>query len=232
MRKIVIVNESQFKRMVKRVLKEQNFPPIKGVTTDNTSVKNIPGRNYAVGNEEEANFAVKGMSRKEMEDLGIAVAATAAAFIPWIGWAVSAAILGYDAYNKFQEGKFRQGGISSLFAILSVAIPALRLYKGLSVLSSLGEPGIIALGNALKGGQKLTKIQINALIELLTQPEAIAKAIEKLSIAKNIPIAQPVSKFTSAVQKFKSDWLPYIVTKVGYESGAEIGNKLFAPTSK
>ena len=231
MRKIVIVNESQFKRMVKKVLKEQNFPPIKGVTTDNTSVKNIPGRNYAVGNEEELMDPKLFKLSNEQADLQMSVIAMGVSFVPYVGWVASAAILGALAADQFYRGDTKEGALTLLFAILGVAIPLLRAQKLFRSLASLGEPGIIALGNAVKSGQKLTRTQINALIELVNNPEAVAKAIETLAKAKGVAIAQPSSMFTSALQKFKGEYLPYIATKVGYEAGWQIGNAITAPKS-
>jgi hypothetical protein len=224
MKKIVIISEDNFKRMVKNFLLEQNmnFPPMKGVTVDNTALK-LQGRNYAVGNEAQT-YNLKGIrNRKNQEELGVAIAATAAAFIPFIGWAVSATILGYDAYNKFQEGRFRAGGSSTLFAILSVAIPALKL-RNIYILSKMPKNEIAQLGTKVASGANLTKTEIQAVNEVINNADEIANGIQNLAKSKNLATALPASKFSSAVEKFKGEYLPYIVGKTGYEFGWEIGN--------
>jgi hypothetical protein len=225
MKKTVIISEDNFKRMVKNFLLEQNmnFPPMKGITTDTTSVKNIPGRNYAVGNEEQA-YNLKGIrNRKNEEELGTAIGATAAAFIPFIGWVVSATILGVDAYNKFQEGRFRAGGSSTLFAILSVAIPVLK-FRNLYILSKMPKNEIVQLGEKVAAGANLTKTEIQAVNEVINNADEIGKGIENFAKSKNLATAQPASRFSSAVEKFKGEYVPFIAGKAGYETGWETIN--------
>lgn len=177
-------------------------------------------RQLAVGNENQTYNIKSIRNRKNEEELGTAVAATAAAFVPFIGWAVSAAILGYDAYNKFQEGKFRQGGSSTLFAILSVAIPALK-FRNLYILSKMPKNEIAQLGTKVASGANLTKTEIQAVNEVINNADEIGKGIENLAKSKNLATAQPASKFSSAVEKFKGEYLPYIAGKAGYEGGWE-----------
>lgn len=231
MKKTIIITEDNFKRIVKNFLLEQN-PPLDDVTppADNTMYKMPPSktglqRQYAVGNEAKT-YNMKGViNRKSQEELGTAIAATAAAFIPFIGWAVSATILGIDAYNKFQEGRFREGGSSTMFAILSVAIPVLK-FRNLYILSKMPKNEIVQLGEKVSKGANLTKTEIQAVNEVINNADEIGKGIENFAKSKNLATAQPASKFSSAVQKFKGEYLPFIVGKAGYEFGWEVGEAI------
>lgn len=272
MRKIVIVNESQFKRMVKNFLLEQNgmFPtmkdvtrdnttykmpplppppeqynidrrhpvtgrsePMKGVTVDNTTYKMPPSRTglqrqYAVGNEDQTydlKRIVRANSSGPLLSLAFTIAATATAFIPGIGPGVSAMLFAADAAVNLATGNYREGGASGLFAILSVAIPHLKI-ANLPILSKMPQDKILQIGTKISRGADLTKKEIQAANEVVNNMGVITTGIEKFAKSKNLIMPQSASKISAAVEKFKGEYLPFIVGKAGYEFGWEVGEAI------
>lgn len=198
MKKILLITESNFKKIIKKdsnkkilFINEQDLivpqdPAFnfKGVTTDNTSVKNIPRRNYAVGNEAEAEKSYQTSKHitptSEYTHMRNAVLSFAVAFVPVVGPFVSAAIQLGDAALYYQEGNTKMAGLSGLFAFIPFVGPAL---KYVPKLANLGVNGMKNLGTKIGNGSALNKLETEALDELIKNNNVVAKEIEK-AVAK------------------------------------------------
>lgn len=162
------------------------FPPLKGVTTDNTSVS-MPGRGYKIGNEDYIN-QLRTLSPEEMRkraEFEASLVAFAVSFVPVLGPLASAALISTQAAEAARRGDYKKAGKDAFFAGLALAIPGLSLLKHLP---RLGASGVKALQAKLDRGEKLyTSLELMAIDEIKANPQLVAKGIEKAFVAKGIP---------------------------------------------
>jgi hypothetical protein len=238
MKKIVIISEDNFKRMVKKVLKEQNFP-LDDITpaSDNTMYKMPPSktgfqRQYATGNEEKIDAAWEkskhfdrfGRDRAEAQMWAIGLS-----FIPFVGWIGAAGIYVTEAITLYQHGQKKEAGINLIFGVLSAGI---GYFKTLQYFSSLGEKGAVELGKKVaSGGGTFTKVEKAALDEILSNPQEVGTVINTVLKSKGVTATAKAKGVVvpDFVKNTVKEFAPYVAAKVGYEGGWQIGNKLFAP---
>ena len=162
------------------------FPPLKGITADNTAVS-MQGRVYKTGNEDYIN-QLRTLSPEEMRkraEFEASIVAFAVSFVPVLGPLASAALISTQAAEAARRGDYKKAGKDAFFAGLTLAIPGLGMLKHLS---KLGSTGVKALQTRLDRGEKMfTSLELMGIEEIKRNPQLVAKGIEKAFDAKGIP---------------------------------------------
>lgn len=135
--------------------------------------------------------AANAMEDPEFRHTYLQVMGFATAFIPVVGWGVSAGILALDAADQYSQGNMREAGLSSLFALMPVVGKGLNLIAKMPGVARLGEKGMATLGRklALSGDPVLSAVERVAIKDVWKYNYALKNGIDnyvKASLANQV----------------------------------------------
>ena len=219
----LIITEEQYK-----LLNEQpTMPPLNiGMTTDTTSVKNVP-RKYAVGNEEKIDMSIEkskhfdrfGRDRAEAQMWALGLS-----FIPLVGWIGAAGIYVSEAIILYQNKRYKEAGTNLIFGVLSAGI---GYFKTLQYFSSLGQKGAVELGKKVaSGGGTYTQVEKAALHELSSNPKLVGNVINTVLNSKGVTTAAKAKGVVvpDFVKNTVKEFAPYVAATTAYEATWKAGS--------
>ena len=126
-------------------------------------------------------IAAQQMSDPEFRHSYNQLMGTVTAFIPVVGWAVSAGILALDAADQYSQGNMREAGLSAVFAAIPIVGKGIGLIAKMPAVAQLGERAMAKLGYKLATSSEplLNALEREAISETWKQRYFLKNGLDK-----------------------------------------------------